>query len=121
MGRSSRAQPVSSPAFFYPAIGLARPGRARVAYKPLLNHWPSTMEDTTINTQTIGETAGAIWQYLKDHGKTTLKALEKVVDAPVKEVSMAAGWLAREGKVEVAQKSVPSTSGWSKADPLLLN
>ena len=57
-----------------------------------------------INTQTIGATAGVVWQYLKDHGKTTLKALEKGVDAPAETVSMAAGWLAREGKVEVAQE-----------------
>ena len=57
-----------------------------------------------INPQTIGETAGAVWQFLKDHGKSTLKALEKGVDAPVEAVTMAVGWLAREGKVEVAQE-----------------
>jgi stage V sporulation protein SpoVS len=57
-----------------------------------------------LNPQRIGETAGAVWQYLKDNGKTTLKALEKGVGAPAEAVSMAAGWLAREGKVEVAQE-----------------
>ncbi len=57
-----------------------------------------------VNTQTIGETAGVVWQYLKDHGKSTLKAVEKGVDAPVDAVPMAVGWLAREGKVDVAQE-----------------
>jgi hypothetical protein len=57
-----------------------------------------------INPQAIGETAGAVWQYLKDHGKSTLKALERGVGAPAEAIAMAAGWLAREGKVEVAQE-----------------
>jgi stage V sporulation protein SpoVS len=57
-----------------------------------------------VNTQMIGETAGAVWQYLKDHGKSTLKALGTGVDAPAEAVPMAVGWLAREGKVEVAQE-----------------
>jgi hypothetical protein len=57
-----------------------------------------------VNTQTIGETAGAVWQFLKDHGKSTLKAVESGVDAPAGAVPMAVGWLAREGKVEVAQE-----------------
>lgn len=57
-----------------------------------------------MNTQSIGETAGVVWQYLKDHGKSTLKTVEKSVDAPAEAVSMAVGWLAREGKAEVAQE-----------------
>ena len=46
----------------------------------------------------------AVWKYLKDHGKSALRALEQGVDASPLGVSMAAGWLAREGKVEVAQE-----------------
>jgi hypothetical protein len=57
-----------------------------------------------ITTQTIGETAGNIWQYLKDHGKSPLKTIEKDVDAPAGMVLMAVGWLAREGKLELQQE-----------------
>jgi hypothetical protein len=57
-----------------------------------------------INTLTIGETAGVVWQYLKDHGKSTLTAVEKAVPAPAGAVPMAVGWLAREGKLELAQE-----------------
>jgi hypothetical protein len=56
------------------------------------------------NTQTIGETAGAVWEYLKDHGKSTLRAVQNGVESPAGTVPMAVGWLAREGKVELAQE-----------------
>jgi hypothetical protein len=62
------------------------------------------MEGKMINTLTIGETAGMVWQYLKDNGKSTLTAVEKAVPAPAGTVAMAVGWLAREGKLEVAQE-----------------
>jgi hypothetical protein len=61
-------------------------------------------EGKMINTLTIGETAGVVWQYLKDHGKSTLAAVEKAVPTPAGAVPMAVGWLAREGKLEVAQE-----------------
>jgi hypothetical protein len=57
-----------------------------------------------INAMAIGETAGVVWQYLKDHGKSTLTAVEKAVQAPAGTVPMAIGWLAREGKLEIAQE-----------------
>jgi hypothetical protein len=57
-----------------------------------------------ISAQTIGETAGIVWQYLKDHGRSTLRTVEKGVTAPTGTVQMAVGWLAREGKVELAQE-----------------
>ena len=57
-----------------------------------------------MNTQTIGETAGQIWTYLKENGKTTLKLLEKNVEVPPDMLLMAVGWLAREGKLELAQE-----------------
>lgn len=47
----------------------------------------------------IGDVAGAVWRFLKDHGEATLSALERGVDAPRAQVHMAIGWLAREGKV----------------------
>ncbi|HSE90274.1 MAG TPA: winged helix-turn-helix domain-containing protein [Candidatus Binatia bacterium] len=49
----------------------------------------------------IGETAGLVWNFLQSNGDCSLSALEKGVEAPRSMVSMAVGWLAREGKIEV--------------------
>jgi Winged helix-turn-helix domain (DUF2582) len=49
----------------------------------------------------IGETAGMVWNFLRSNGESSLSALEKGVKAPRWMVSMAVGWLAREGKIEV--------------------
>jgi len=51
--------------------------------------------------KTIGETAGLVWQFLRSNGESSLSALEKGVKAPKSIVSMAVGWLAREGKIQV--------------------
>lgn len=51
--------------------------------------------------RTIGETAGLVWNFLRSNGESSLSALEKGVKAPRATVSMAVGWLAREGKIEV--------------------
>jgi hypothetical protein len=51
--------------------------------------------------KTIGETAGLVWSFLQSHGESTLSSVEKGVQAPKSMVSMAVGWLAREGKIEV--------------------
>jgi hypothetical protein len=51
----------------------------------------------------IGKTAGLAWQYLATHGKTTLRTLEKEIDAPPGIVFMSIGWLAREGKIELGK------------------
>jgi hypothetical protein len=57
-----------------------------------------------IDTLTIGETAGTVWQYLKENGRTTLTTLERGIRAPTEAVLMAVGWLAREGKLELSQE-----------------
>ena len=49
----------------------------------------------------IGQTAGSVWNFLQSHGESSLSSLEKGVEAPRAMVSMAVGWLAREGKIEV--------------------
>jgi hypothetical protein len=53
----------------------------------------------------IGETAGKVWSLLEKKGKMTASAIEKGVKAPAREVQMAIGWLAREGKVEVREET----------------
>jgi uncharacterized membrane protein len=56
---------------------------------------------TVPELKTIGETAGLVWHFLRSNGESSLSALEKGVKAPKSTVSMAVGWLAREGKIEV--------------------
>jgi hypothetical protein len=52
---------------------------------------------------TVGATAGEVWSYLRDNGKSSVSAIEKAVDAPRAVVSMAIGWLAREGKLQLVE------------------
>ena len=61
--------------------------------------------------ENIGKTAGKVWAFLRDHGKTSLSGVEKSVDAPRGVVVMAIGWLAREGKLEFGQEN-RSTQVW---------
>ena len=51
--------------------------------------------------EAIGETAGLVWNFLRSNGESSLGALEKKIEAPRSMVSMAVGWLAREGKITV--------------------
>lgn len=51
--------------------------------------------------ETIGQTAGLVWNYLRSNGECSLSALERGIQAPKAMVAMAIGWLAREGKVEI--------------------
>jgi hypothetical protein len=51
--------------------------------------------------EAIGQTAGSVWNYLRANGECSLSALERGVEAPKAMVSMAIGWLAREGKIDI--------------------
>ena len=56
-----------------------------------------------MNVETIGLWAGATWNALNDaNGTLTVKGLKKATKLNEKEVYAAIGWLAREGKVNVA-------------------
>jgi hypothetical protein len=57
-----------------------------------------------LEVATIGETAGLVWKFLQLNGESSLSAIEKGVEAPKAIVSMAVGWLAREGKLELRQE-----------------
>ncbi len=50
----------------------------------------------------IGENAGAIWGALQN-GALGIKALKKATKLKNEELYMALGWLAREGKVILAE------------------
>jgi hypothetical protein len=54
-----------------------------------------------LELKTIGETAGLVWNFLRSNGESSLSAVEKGIKAPRSTVSMAVGWLAREGKIQV--------------------
>jgi Protein of unknown function (DUF2582). len=52
----------------------------------------------------IGTNAGAVWAILSEKGESGFKALKKATKLKDKEVWAALGWLAREGKLVVAEK-----------------
>jgi len=52
----------------------------------------------------VGETAGKVWHFLKQNGKTNLTELERQIDSPKLQTYLALGWLAREGKVDLSQE-----------------
>ena len=49
----------------------------------------------------IGITAGDIWHYLDQHGKSTLSQIVRGIDTERDRVLMSIGWLAREGHAVV--------------------
>lgn len=53
--------------------------------------------------QQIGEVAGEIWQFLSSNGNdaVSLTNLAKKIDRKKDEVTFGAGWLAREGKINI--------------------
>ena len=57
-----------------------------------------------ITMETIGETAGQIWEYLDRKGESTLAKMSKELDLDTNFTQMGIGWLAREGKVEMSKK-----------------
>jgi len=54
--------------------------------------------------ETIGETAGQIWNYLNENGETTITKMKKDLDLKSNFAELGLGWLAREGKVEMSKK-----------------
>jgi hypothetical protein len=50
-------------------------------------------------TQSIGDTAGKVWEFLHEKGETKLSQLKKGVKADSNLFLQAIGWLAREDKL----------------------
>jgi hypothetical protein len=63
------------------------------------------MTTATMNSgvQHIGETAGAIWRTLADHGPQSLAKVVERVGGNRDVIMQGIGWLAREGKLEIAE------------------
>ncbi|MCF7874012.1 MAG: winged helix-turn-helix domain-containing protein [Candidatus Omnitrophica bacterium] len=53
----------------------------------------------------IGIVAGEIWNFLDEHGETTLAQITNGIDKPEKLILMSLGWLAREKHIVVAEKN----------------
>ena len=54
--------------------------------------------------ETIGQTAGQIWNYLNENGETTITKMKRDLDLKANFAELGLGWLAREGKVEMSKK-----------------
>jgi len=54
--------------------------------------------------ETIGQTAGKVWEYLSEQGESTITNLKKELSLKADEASMALGWLAREDKLDFVKK-----------------
>jgi uncharacterized membrane protein len=53
----------------------------------------------------IGENAGIIWRILSEKGEVYLSELRKTTKLSDRDLFLALGWLAREGKVGFDQKN----------------
>lgn len=56
-----------------------------------------------MNAETIGLNAGVVWNALNEANVLGSKQLKKVTKLKDKELYAAIGWLAREGKVVIAE------------------
>ncbi|MDE5684178.1 MAG: winged helix-turn-helix domain-containing protein [Muribaculaceae bacterium] len=55
-----------------------------------------------MNTEVIGVNAGTVWVALSGAEALGIKQLKKITKLKDKEVYAALGWLAREGKINIA-------------------
>lgn len=55
-------------------------------------------------SESIGFIAGQLWEYLDNHGPSTVTKVVKDSDIDLKNVNRAIGWLAKEDKVVITQK-----------------
>ena len=55
-----------------------------------------------MNIEFIGTSAGSVWTALNEADALGIKQLKKITKLKEKEVYAAIGWLAREGKINIA-------------------
>lgn len=55
-----------------------------------------------MDIDTIGLWAGLVWTALDEQGTLSVKGLKKATKLKEKEIYAALGWLAREGKINIA-------------------
>ena len=54
--------------------------------------------------QSIGETAGKVWEFLNEKGESNIIQLMQGVEADAGLILQAIGWLAREDKLRIEKK-----------------
>ena len=54
--------------------------------------------------ETIGQTAGKIWNYLNENGEVSLAKMKKDLDFKGNFAEMGLGWLAREDKINIEKR-----------------
>ena len=57
----------------------------------------------TMNIDTIGTNAGSVWNALNEADALGLKQIKKITKLKDKALYAALGWLAREGKILIAE------------------
>lgn len=67
--------------------------------KSLLKRNTSNQEEQMM--ETIGQSAGQIWEYLHANGEVSLSKMRKDLDLAGNFAEMGLGWLAREDKIEM--------------------
>jgi len=60
-------------------------------------------------SDSIGLSAGQLWEYLEKNGPSTIASVVKESDIDLKSVHRAIGWLAKEDKVLVTSKGRTET------------
>ena len=64
----------------------------------------STITPKKDGVEQIGDVAGDVWHTLNDVGPLSPAQLSEKVSAPRDLIMQAIGWLAREGKLDIASK-----------------
>jgi hypothetical protein len=57
-----------------------------------------------VDAEEIGKTAGLVWDYLEENGRSSINALYKNLRVSKRLVDAAIGWLAREGKLSFSHE-----------------
>lgn len=55
--------------------------------------------------EAIGEVAGKVWRHLAAEGEQSVSQVAQALDEPLERVTLAVGWLAREGKIVLKTES----------------
>ena len=60
--------------------------------------------EVSLEINEIGEDAGRIYDYIREHEECTLSALKKSLKLSTERATFALGWLAREGRIDMRRK-----------------
>lgn len=58
-----------------------------------------------MNIENVGNDAGKVWHALKELGEISIPELARRLNLSVENIALAAGWLARENKINIHRKN----------------